>query len=383
MKTNSKLMMMLAVAAGVTMISCKDEAGTGTGTEDGYGYDFTATISTYVDDVVIKTYTEMKDDATELYAAVDAYVADRSQDNLNAVCAAWRAMRIPWEQSEGFLFGPAAVLSLDPSLDSWPLDKGNIDRILSGTDEIDADRIASPTAHGFHAVEYLVFEGGNPKTTALSERQVSYLVAATEYLRNDTYQLYANWVGADNMSDEVAEALEEAEIEVQYNFSDQFRNAGKAGSIYTSQSDAIDEIVDGCVDIVSEVGSQKIGGPYNVAKTNYDQAVLEVESWYSFNSLDDYLNNIVSIRNSYFGGNGKTAATASANSISAFVKSKNSALDTEVTNAIEKAYSAIANIAPKPFRNAIQGGNNTSIDLAMDACRDLEDTLLKIKALRN
>jgi uncharacterized iron-regulated protein len=232
-------------------------------------------------------------------------------------------------------------------------------------------------------VEYLVFEGGNPKTTALSERQVEYLVAATEYLRNDTYQLYANWIGADNMSDEVAEALEEAEIEVQYNFSSQFHNAGKAGSIFLSQSDAIDQIVEGMHEIVSEVGSQKIGGPYNTAKTNYNQAVLEVESWYSYNSLDDYMNNIVSIRNSYFGGNGKTAATASVNSISAFVKSKSTALDTEVTNAIEKAYNAIAGITPKPFRNAIEGGNNSSIDAAMNACRDLEDTLWKIKALKN
>jgi uncharacterized iron-regulated protein len=333
--------------------------------------------------VVIKTYTEMKDDATDLYAAVEAYAEEPSQATLNDVCVKWRAMRIPWEQSEGFLFGPAALLSLDPSLDSWPLDKGSIDRILSGTEEIDADRIASSGVHGFHAVEYLVFEGGNPKTTLLSDRQRDYLVAATEYLRNDTYQLYANWVGADNMSDEVAEALEEAEIEVQYNFSDQFRNAGNAGSTFVSQSDAIDQIVDGCVTIVSEVGAQKIGGPYNTAKSNYDQAVLEVESWYSYNSLDDYMNNIVSIRNSYFCGNGKTAANASANSISAFVKSKSSALDTEVTNAIEKAYNAIGGITPKPFRNAIEGGNNASIDAAMDACRDLEDTLLKIKALRN
>ena len=377
-----KFFYVLALAS-VTMVSCEDKDNPISGDDDGYGYEFGSIINTYVDDVIINTYTEMKDDATALYAAVEAYTDDRSQANLNNVCVQWRKMRIPWEQSEGFLFGPAALLSLDPSLDSWPLDKGSIDRILNGSDEIDANRIASPSVHGFHAIEYLVFANGNPKTVPLNNRELAYLQAATEYLRNDTYQLYANWAGVDNISDEVAQALEEAGIDVRFNFSAQFKNAGKAGSTFVSQSDAIDQIIDGCIDISTEVGAQKIGGPYNTAKVNYEQAVLEVESWYSFNSLDDYRNNIISIRNSYFGGRDKTAANASQHSISAFVKSKNSALDQEITNAIETAINAIDGISPKPFRNAIQGGNNITIDNAMNACANLERTLEKIKSLRN
>lgn len=382
MKTNIKFFCLLALLASVTMISCKDKDNDGGDDDGGYGYEFGNVINTYVDDVVINTYTEMKNDATALFAAVEAYADAPSTAKLNDVCVKWRAMRIPWEQSEGFLFGPAALLSLDPSLDSWPLDKGSIDLIITGTEGIDVDRIASPNVHGFHAIEYLIFANGNPKATLLSDRELEYLQAAAEYLRNDTYQLYANWVGADHISDEVAEVLEEAEIDVLYNFSAQFKNAGNAGSTFVSQSDAIDQIIDGCVDIASEVGAQKIGGPYNTAKDDYNKAVLEVESWYSWNSLDDYHNNIVSIRNSYFGGRNKTAANASANSISAFVKSKNATIDTEVTNAIEAAIQAIDAI-PAPFRNAIQNGNNPRIDEAMDACSDLEEALTRIKSLRN
>jgi uncharacterized iron-regulated protein len=383
MKRNIKFFLMPALLAGAAVVwSCEKKDNPQAEQTDGYGYEFGSAIGTYVDDVIVNTYTDMKDDATALHEAVEAYAGNRSQDNLNSVCAAWRAMRIPWEQSEGFLFGPAALLSLDPSLDSWPLDKGSIDLIVNGSDNIDADRIASANVHGFHAIEYLVFAGGNPKTAALSDRELAYLQAATEFLRNDTYQLYANWVGSGSMSSEVAAALEEAEIEVQFNFSEQFKNAGKAGSTFSSQSDAIDQIIDGCIDITSEVGAQKIGGPYNTAKVNYDQAVLEVESWYSFNSLDDYRNNMVSIRNSYFGGRNKTASNASTGSISAFVKSRNAALDQEVTNAIEAAITAIDAI-PAPFRNAIKGGSNASIDAAMDACGNLERTLEKIKTLRN
>lgn len=352
------------------------------GGNDGYGYDFTATIATYIDDVVIPTYTLMKNDVKALYDAVVAYDNDPSTDKLNAVCDAWRAARIPWEQSEGFLFGPAALLGLDPSLDSWPLDKGSIDRIISGSEEINPERITADNLHGFHAIEYLIFDGGNPKTSALGEREQAYLLAAAEILRTDTYLLWANWIGADNIDDDdVSTVFEDEEIEVQYNFTAHFKHAGTAGSLFASQDEAIDQIVEGCSTIADEVGAQKIGGPNGQAiEGNLEAAVLEVESWYSWNSIDDYANNIISIRNSYFGGNGLTATTASANSLSAFVKSKDTELDTEITDAIEAAYGAIYVQMDKPFRNNLTG---EKVDAAMDACADLVDIFEKIKSLKD
>jgi putative iron-regulated protein len=378
MKKNKLFFALSLLCMGTALAGCDDSKTEAT--EDGYGYEFTTVIDTYIDDVVLNTYTDMKDKATALNEAVKAYEANPSI-GLTNVCTAWRAMRIPWEQSEGFLFGPAALLSLDPSLDSWPLDKTQLQSIIDSNIALTKDAIASSNVHGFHTIEYLIFKDGSPKTTALSARELSYLTVATEYLRNDTYQLWANWIGLANITDsKVLAAFSEDETEIKYTFSTQFKNAGNAGSIFLSQSDAIDQIIDGCIDIASEVGSQKIGGPNATAKKgDTEQAVLDVESWYSWNSIDDYANNIVSIRNSYFGGRNKTAATASANSISAFVKSKNATLDTEITNSIETTINAI-NAMDRPFRNNLTG---TKVDAAIDACSSLELTLGKIKALKN
>lgn len=377
----SKFFLGMAVVFTAVGFSACDKSGTAD-VDGGYGSDevLNTVISTYIDDVVLNTYTEMKDKANGLYDAVEVYKANPSI-GLTNVCAAWRAMRIPWEQSEGFLFGPAAKLSLDPSLDSWPLDKTQLQSIIDSNIEISLDAIASSNVHGFHTIEYLIFNAGGVRTTALSNREMQYLVAATKFLRNDTYQLWANWQGKENITDKNALAiLEENELEVQYNFSEQFKKAGSAGSLYVSKSDAIDQIIDGCIDIASEVGAQKIGGPNATAKQgNLEQAVLDVESWYSWNSTDDYANNIISIRNSYFGGRGKTAATASANSISAFVKSKNASLNIEVGTAIETAYEAIKAMT-YPFRNNLTGAK---VDAAIDACGDLELTLAKIKTLKD
>lgn len=362
----------LLVSLLVTTFAC-DESSSDATTEDGYGADFTSTLETYVDNVVLTTYSAMKERAWDLNVATETYAGSPDQDNLDAVCSAWRATRIPWEQSEGFLYGPAALLSLDPSLDSWPLDKSQIDNILSSNQTISMDIIASANVHGFHTIEYLIFEDGNPRVYSdLSDKQIEYLRVAVEYLRDDCLKLWSSWNGEDGITGRDLERLEELEFEPSYNFAYQFKNAGKSGSSFVSQDDAIDQIIDGCIDIASEVGSQKIGGP------NASGDVLDVESWYSWNSIDDYANNIISIRNSYFGGSGLTSAAT--NSLSAYVKAKDADLDAQVIAAVNEAYTAINSGMDRPFRNNLTGDK---VDAAMEACADLETILEKIKSLRD
>lgn len=371
--------------------SCGEDSPENTSTEDGYGYDFTEVLKVYTNDVILPTYKDMKDKAWALYEAAQSFKDNKdnpatAQEKLNAVCAAWRATRIPWEQSESCLYGPAEALGLDPSLDSWPLEKGDIDKIIA-EGNITKDKIMKDNVRGFHTIEYLIFLDGNPKlltTKALSDNEIQYLITATELLRNDCLKLWAAWNGPDNVSTKdktVIDAMTDFDIN-DHNFGYKFKNAISSDNLkLTTMDDAIDNIIEGCAGIADEVGAQKIGGPNDLAKGgNIDQAVLEVESWYSWNSIDDYSNNIVSIRNSYFGGIGKTSATRSQHSISVFVESKNASLDTEITAAIDKAYNAIYHDMDRPFRTYLTGNK---VDAAMEACADLQLSLEKIKRLKD
>jgi uncharacterized iron-regulated protein len=181
---------------------------------------------------------------------------------------------------------------------------------------------------------------------ALAPKWNNYLLAASEELAEDCATLYNEWVNG---------------------YATTVKNAG--GEFGNSYTTAVEQtIVQGSIDIAGEVGEQKIGGPNSLAKEGKTtQAVLEVESWYSFNSLDDYRNNIVSIRNSYFGG--INATSAQTNSLSAFVASKNATLNTRVVDAISNAIGKI-DAMDKPFRNNLIG---SKVDAAMDACADLAD----------
>ena len=367
--------------------SCSEDSPEGEFTEDGYGYDFTQVLKVYTDDVILPTYADMRDKAWVLYDAVQAFskANGRTQDNLNAVCAAWRATRIPWEQSESCLYGPADKLGLDPSLDSWPLKKADIDKIIN-SGEISASTIMDPGVHGFHTIEYLIFLNGNPKnllTISFSEPEIQYLVAATEYLRNDCVMLWAAWNGSQNISVRDQAVIKTFEEDpTQYNFAYNFKNAiTSSGVDLATMDDAIDNIIEGCAGIADEVAAQKIGAPRDLAADGkISEAVLEVESWYSWNSIDDYANNIISIRNSYFGGIGKTASTRNQHSMSVFVESKNAALNTEITAAIEKAYKAINEGMQRPFRNNLTGDK---VNAAIEACTDLQLSFEKIKQLKD
>lgn len=163
-------------------------------------------------------------------------------------------------------------------------------------------------------------------------------------------------------------------------FAEQFRTASFSGSF----NESLQQVLDGCIDIANEVGTAKIGEPYDYwleGKTT--TAVYAVESWYSWHSHDDYANNIKSIANSLLGTRisgrlqASSASQAHAHSLYAYC----SALDAERTAALWQsvvdAWSAIQAI-PQPFRNNI---NSRETVAAMEACRELTEQLEAMKGL--
>ncbi len=138
---------------------------------------------------------------------------------------------------------------------------------------------------------------------------------------------------------------------------------------YSSALSCLEQIIEGCADIANEVGTAKIGDPYNLYVSGDTQAALySVESWYSWHSREDYSNNILSIRNSYYGS---LDGTVSPKSLSALIAIENAELDSKLKMAIAGASNAILSI-PQPFRNHINSSESRS---AMSACADLEELL--------
>lgn len=321
-------------------------------------YDFSPIINDYVNLTVLATYVDLGNQATALKDAVGAFAADPTQANIEAAATAWIATREPWEASEGFLFGPVAFLSLDPSLDSWPLDQSQLQEVLDSNFELTADFIRDGlnfNLRGFHTVEFLLFRGGEARQAAdVTAREIEYLVAVTEVLYDDALLLHSSWTEGYEGGGPRA-------------FADEFRDAGMAGSRYLSQTDAILEIIEGMIVILDEVGNGKIADPH----AEMDPAI--VESWFSWNSLTDFGNNVKSVRNAYMGGYHKNDRGTG---LHEFIHERNEDLDHHIVELIDEAEAAVDAI-PEPFRNNLDA--ETEIEAAIEAMNHLVEELEELK----
>ncbi len=201
-------------------------------------------------DLAAAKYGDSLTTAQALQAAVAALVATPSEASLTAAREAWKAARVPYQQTEAFRFGNAVVDDWEGRVNSWPLDEGLIDYVaagsavneenaqaglnviatpkftLSGT-EVDAtnitpelisgtlheaDGIEANVASGYHAIEFLLwgqdlngtgpgagarpytdFAAGGACTGGNCDRRAAYLTAATALLVSDLTYISDAW----------------------------------------------------------------------------------------------------------------------------------------------------------------------------------------------
>ena len=326
-----------------------------------------AIITQYVNGVVVPTYRSLADRALELSDLCTQLRETPSQALVQQACDKWIEARKYWELSEAFLYGAAADYYIDPHIDSWPLQKNQLDNVLANTTliaELDEDGASADGFAtlgygllGFHAVEHVLFRDGHARNVGdITENELIYNAAVAEDLAWQTVRLEAAWAGLDNVSNAKRTILSDAELEPSTNYGDQMITAGLPGnSAYKTQLDAMIQILQGASDISDEVGNTKITDPVNSGN------VLDVESWYSWNSIADFTDNVRSVRNAYYGSlDGKV----NSNSLAAYLSKNNPTVDTNLRAAIDEAINTVAAM-PAPFRNHL---TKAETQAAVDAC---------------
>lgn len=371
----SKIFMMAALALFAASCSdSKDEPADGATLSENEQTLKEATAD-YVEHTVLPTYKAMADAAITLRDLCNTMQEKHTEGTLSeadikAAGDAWKQARKNWELSEAFLFGPAANHNIDPHIDSWPLDKAAMDNLLTQIRNGNPWSLENNGGYGligFHSVEYMLFELSADENTALvhstnyTPEEMEYLVAVAEDLCQQCVCLEACWAGTENVSDEKQEILEDADLDYDENYGWEMMNSGQPGSRFKTYQEAAEEIIQGCIDIADEVGNTKIGRPHmgsSLEDKNY------IESPYSLNSIEDFADNIRSVRNAYFGSRSGDA------SVSDYVKSVNAAVDTEVREAIDAAIAAIE-LIPEPF------AKNATGTLAEEAMKAAGTTLVE------
>ena len=292
-------------------------------------FDAATTLNDFANTVVLATYTDLDNKAgdtsepprercnsskTQAKFGTGADSLERQRDD--------RGNRVKPSYSV-----PLTRKGLDPALDSWPVNRVDLNAVLASGDALTASSIdgLEDTLKGFHTIEYLLFRDGNQRKAAdITPRELEYLVATTENLKAKTAQLRLAW-------DSTGE-----------NFAAEVANAGSSSQIYKSQKSAMQEMVNGMIVIADEVANGKISDPFNERDTTL------VESQFSFNSITDFQDNIRGIQNVYLG-----KFTADGQGLNTFIAGTDATLDSRFQTEVQAAIDAIGAI-PDPFRDSIR-----------------------------
>ena len=244
--------------------------------------------------VIMATYIELAETTATLKQAVDIFTANPNEATLVQAQNAWRGARVPWEASEAFLFGPVDSLGIDPMLDTWPLNKLDLDEVLASSRPITADLIRSlgTNLQGFHTLEYLLFGDGVRTNTkpvaAFTAKQFEYLRATAQVEAEHAAALARAWT--TNYDPENPSAPGYVAIISNPNYDNPF---------YSSEAAVLEELVKGMIGIADEVANGKIADPMGADIGSANMAL--VESPFSWNSLNDFMFNVRSIYSVYTG----------------------------------------------------------------------------------
>ena len=317
-------------------------------------------LTNLVSNVIVPTYTDLANDVDDLEKTLNGLTPSTiTQAQIDKACADFKAARQHWERSEAFLGGAASDFSIDPTIDSWPLDRAELLDYFKGG--MKAEIEDESTILGFHALEFILFRNGqNRKVAELQGNdtytnfetvsgadELKYAQQVCKLLKERCFQLQVAWEGEKDPSRVavVKAAGLPYQTENGLSYGDNLIGAGQnSKSTFPSLKDAVAQVLSSdegsCVAICNEVGTAKVANPFSAGDIAY------VESPYSYNSITDFQDNIRSIRNVWFGSTNGSAAAGSFNAF--FASVGQDATNTAVTGAFNSAINAIGQM-PAPF----------------------------------
>ena len=319
-------------------------------------------LTTLVNNVIVPTYTDLADDVEDLENTLNGLtVSNITQSQINKACDDFKDARENWERSEAFLMGAASDFDVDPTIDSWPLNRALLLNYFNNG--MNDEMLEDATILGFHALEFILFRNGQPRKVAELQtndtyknftgvsgaKELAYAQTICKLLKERCFQLQVAWEGETAKNASRMAAVKAAGLEYKtengLSYGENLTSAGvNAKSTFPTLKAAIAQVLSddegSCVAIATEVGTAKIANPFSAGDISY------VESPYSYNSITDFQDNIRSIRNVWYGS---TNGTAASNSFSGFFTSVGqSATNTSVVNAFQNAITRIGQM-PAPF----------------------------------
>lgn len=341
MKNFCKAPLLLAIPMVLATYSCKKSNSDDTQQPDNLKAEILADVSV---NVCTASYQDMLDKANILQGTVTTLTTTPTDANLNAARTAWKNMRVTWEETEAWLFGPVEADKIDPRIDTWPVDFTQLEQILNSSDNLTEAYVDNldDALKGFHPIEYLLWgQNGNKTAASFTAREKAYLNSLTQNLVKLTASVKNTWSNGYNK---------------------QLSTAGNGSTEFKTQLAAYIQLVDAMHDICNEVANAKMKEPFD------SQDPSKEESPFAKNSIVDFTNNIKGIMIMYQGN-----FSIDGKGIEDLVRANNLSLDAEIKSKYTAAIAALGTFSV-PFGQAIIS-EPTKVQNAMTKINDFATTL--------
>jgi putative iron-regulated protein len=368
--------------------------GSGSSSNGGGGPSLASLVVKNYADVTLAAYQDSLAAAEDLNDAVDAFVADPTQEKFLAAQVSWRSSREPYEQTEAYRFydGPIDGDNGSPEIliNAWPLDEAYIDYVegapnagivndasIDITEEslvaLNGKDSEATLSTGYHAIEFLLWgqdlnalpedsglraftdyvDGG---TNAHQDRRRTYLRTASQLLVDDLGQVTDAW-----------------KTGVTGNYRAEF--------LAVNTNEALRRMIVGLGSFASgELAGQRI----SVALLTKDQE--DEHSCFSDNTHRDLRLGLQSIQNVYFGTYKRTDGTTvgDGNGLDDLIEQINPARNATIKTLLNNAQTALDGVDAKAkdgkhFDQQILGGasdpDRVRIQQAVDALNAFTDAL--------
>lgn len=161
-------------------------------------YDRGAMLTNWADNIIVPAYTDYQQKVDALATAKDAFVADRTSDNLTSLRDAWKAAYLSWQWVAIFEIGRAEAIGLAGFTNMYPTNTTEIDNSIS-TGTYNLELPSRRDQQGLPAIDYLIYG------TASSDQDIvdlfegsaghrTYLSDVVDKLKELTDEVADDWI---------------------------------------------------------------------------------------------------------------------------------------------------------------------------------------------
>lgn len=276
-----KNVLLVALTAGVISILCYacSKGGGSSDPQPDNGFDKTAMLTNYADNLVIPGYTALQSELKDLDGAVAAFLATPADASLQQVKTALKDAWLQFERVSVNQYGPAETYLLGNFVNTFPADTAKINaNILSGN--YDFNSPGTVAQQGLPALDYLLFEPGALQkfSGGNSTARKKYVQDIVARLKSLVDQTLADWKNT---------------------YRSEF-----IGNTRTDVGSPIGYLVNQFAYEMDQLKGPRVGWPFG-KQSGGTVFADKCEAYYSGFTAALAIENLTSLRNSYTGGNAK------------------------------------------------------------------------------